>query len=169
VTSTQVIDTVLDRYSDALGTGASLYRNHVYRGLNYQLQILDTGPTDLVALAWAVHDLGLWTEHTLDYLPPSLRLAKDLAEEFHVGDVEGLERMIQFHHGVRRVADPLAESFRVADRTDVWGRWRGPIRAQDIDATSDRFPDCGFHRFLQKSLVAYALRHPLRPFPMLRW
>ena len=169
VTSNEVIDTILERYSDALGDSASAYRNHVYRGLNYQLRILGTGPSDLLALAWGVHDLGIWTEHTLDYLPPSLRLAEQLAGEFHVDDVQQLRLVIEFHHGFRRLADPLAESFRVADRTDVWGRWRGPMRAEDIDEASDRFPDCGFHPFLRRSLLAYAVRHPWRPFPMLRW
>jgi len=51
----------VDRYSDSLGAEASAYRNHAYRGLNYQLRILDAKPSDLLALAWAAHDLGLWT------------------------------------------------------------------------------------------------------------
>jgi hypothetical protein len=119
VTSNELIDTILDRYSDPLGAEAAAYRNYVYRGLNYQLRILDTGPSDLLALAWAVHDLGLWTEHTLDYLPPSVRLANELAAEFHVDSVEQLESMITFHHRMRRLADPVSESFRVADRADA--------------------------------------------------
>ncbi len=170
VTSNEVIDTVLDRYSDPLGAEASAYRNHVYRGLNYQLRILDAEPSDLLALAWTVHDLGLWTDHTLDYLPPSLRLAKELAAEFHVDDVERLQMMIEFHHRIRRLADPVAESFRVADRADAWqGRWRGPLHSEDIDEAARQFPYCGFHRFLRQSLLAYAIRHPLRPLPMFRW
>jgi hypothetical protein len=104
VPSNQVIDTVLDRYSDALGSGASAYPNHVYRGLNYQLRILEAEPSDLLASAWAVHDLGRWTEHTMDYLPPSVRLANELADEFHVDDVESLRLMIGFHHRVPPIA-----------------------------------------------------------------
>jgi len=170
VTSNPLIDTVLARYSDLLGAEASAYRNHVYRGLNYQLRILDSEATDLLALAWVGHDLGLWTDHTLDYLPPSLRLGRELAAEFRVDDIERLQMMIQFHHRVRRIADPVAESFRVADRADAWqGRWRRPLHLEDIDGAVRQFPYCGFHRFLRQSLVAYAIRHPLRPLPMFLW
>ncbi len=170
VTSNEVIDTVLGRHAESLGAQSSAYRNHVYRGLNYQLWILDTEPSNLLTLAWAVHDLGLWTDHTLDYLAPSVRLGKELASEFHVADVEGLVMMIEYHHRIRRLADPLAESFRVADRADAWqGRWRGSLDPEDIREAVSEFPYCGFHRFLRQSVLAYAVRHPLRPLPTFRW
>jgi len=170
VTSNPLIDTVLARYTDSLGIEASAYRNHVYRGLNYQVRILRVEASDLMALAWVAHDLGLWTDHTLDYIPPSLRLAEELAEEFDVVEVARLRLMIEFHHRVRRLSDPFAESFRVADRADAWqGRWRGTLRPEDIDEAAHQFPYCGFHRFLRQAVLTYAVRHPLRPLPMFRW
>jgi hypothetical protein len=170
VTSNQVIDTVLARYSEPLGENARAYRNHVYRGLNYQLRMLGAATSNLLALAWATHDLGLFTARTVDYLPPSVLLAEELAEEFNVGDLDQLRVMIEFHHGVRHLSGPAAESFRMADRTDVsMGLWRGSLLHSDIDDATRSFPYCGFHRFLVKTLVPYAIYHPLRPFPMLRW
>lgn len=166
VTSNDVIDTVLTRYAELLGANGHAYRNHVYRGLNYQLQMLGVTASNLLALAWATHDLGIWTAGTVDYLPPSLHIA----EEFEVDDVNELRMMIEFHHRIRRLSDPVAESFRLADRTDVaLGRLRGSLRRADINAATRTFPYCGFHRFLGQTLAAYAIRHPLRPFPMLRW
>ena len=34
---------------------------------------------------------------------------------------------------------------------------------------STDLPYSGFHAFLAKGLTGYAVRHPLRPLPMMRW
>ncbi len=170
VTSNEVIDTVLARYREQLGSEARAYRHHVYRGLNFQLRLLDAAPSNLLALAWVCHDLGLWTAHTLDYIPSSVQIAEELAPEFGVNDLGRLRIMIELHHRVRRIADPVAEAFRHADRTDAWkGGWRGPLLQSDIDQATLHFPYCGFHRFLRRTVMAYAIRHPLHPLPMFRW
>jgi hypothetical protein len=48
------------------------YRNHVYRGLTYH-QLLGAALPDAATLAWAVHDLGIWTAGSFDYLTPVSR------------------------------------------------------------------------------------------------
>jgi hypothetical protein len=38
-----------------------------------------------------------------------------------------------------------------------------------VHAVVAQLPYKGFHAFLANGLTRYAARHPLRPFPMLRW
>jgi len=170
VQTNSVIDTILDRYHDALGAQASPYRNHVYRGLNLHLMMSGPAKSNELALAWAAHDLGLWTARTMDYLAPSALLAEQLAPEFHVEPSHCLRLMIENHHCLRPLGDPLAEGFRQADRADAWPqRWGKSVTPAQYAKLVEAFPYCGFHEFLGRSALRYALRHPLRPFPMFRF
>lgn len=74
VTAHPIVDGVLDEHRGVLGAHLPAYRNHVYRGLNYQQLLLHAPVADAAALAWAVHDLGVWTANTFDYLEPSAQL-----------------------------------------------------------------------------------------------
>jgi len=38
-----------------------------------------------------------------------------------------------------------------------------------LPAVVAQLPYRGFHAFLARGLTSYAVRHPLRPLPMLRW
>lgn len=171
VTRNEVIESVLARYEPALGRDAELYRNHVYRGLNYQLRLLGTNEVSAaVALAWAAHDLGVWTAGTFDYLGPSLALVDQLARDYDVDDLRLARAMVELHHRLRPCADPMVETFRRADRTDAWrGRFRGRLRPSDVDEIVVAFPYSGFHTFLRRQMTTWVLRHPTRPFPMFRW
>ncbi|MDR7171995.1 hypothetical protein J2W56_005756 [Nocardia kruczakiae] len=61
-------------------------------------------------------------------------------------------------------------SFRIADRIDVSGGLvRGGLPRAEVRAVVAALPYHGFHRFLAESAARWALRHPLRPLPMLRW
>src|SRR5678809_856628 len=72
VTSIPIVDAVLDRHATALGHDFIPYRNHVYRVVNLCLAV--TGASrdglDKIAVAAAFHDLGIWTDHTFDYIAP---------------------------------------------------------------------------------------------------
>jgi hypothetical protein len=165
-----MVDAVLERYRAALGDDLSTYRNHVYRCVNYH-QLLLGGPLpDFAVLAWAAHDLGIWTAGTFDYLTPSADLASACADEFGITEIARLQRLITEHHRVRPVDDRMTETFRKADLIDVSrGILRGGIRRADVHAVVAQLPYKGFHAFLANGLTRYAARHPLRPFPMLRW
>ena len=84
VTGHPIVDAVLDRHRDALGDALPTYRNHVYRCINYHQLLLGGSIPDVAALAWAAHDLGIWTAHTFDYLTASADLAAHHADEFGV-------------------------------------------------------------------------------------
>jgi hypothetical protein len=170
VTAHPIVDAVLARYEDALGPDLPVYRNHVYRGLSYHQALFGAPLPDWAALAWAVHDLGIWTAGTFDYLVPSADLASSLAGEFGIAEIGDARTMIAEHHRLRAVGDPMVEAFRIADRIDVSrGLLSGPLRRSVVQAVVAELPYLGFHAFLARGLLGYAATHPRRPFPMLRW
>jgi hypothetical protein len=165
-----IVDTVLDRHRDALGDDLSAYRNHVYRCLTYHQLLLGFSIPDAAALAWATHDLGIWTAGTMDYLTPSADLAAAYADEFGIADVDQLRALVTEHHRLRPVDDRITETFRRADLVDVsHGVLRRGISRSAIRAAVNALPYNGFHVFLAKGLSGYAARHPLRPLPMMRF
>lgn len=171
MTEHPVVDAVLGHHDELIGADLPAYRNHVYRGLNYQLLLLGRDrPSNDIALAWAVHDLGIWTAGTFDYIAPSADLARQHAREAAVADLPLVLAMVELHHKIRPVADPLVETFRLADRTDALrGNLRGRLSRSDIREVTDALPYHGFHRFLLTRTGRNVLRHPLRPLPMFRW
>lgn len=172
VVENPIIDAVLDRYAVEVGTSCTDYRNHLYRGMNYQLRLLRLAePPPEIALAWAVHDIGIWTAGTWDYLAPSVALAERLAPDFGVTDIARTKTMVADHHKLRSVDDNWVESFRLADRADAF---RGLVigtglHGADVREVVAALPYGGFHTFLLRSAAKWTLRHPLRPLPMLRW
>ncbi len=164
-----IVDKVLERFAGQLGTDYSAYRNHVMRCLNYYALLTDAPVSDEAALAWAVHDLGIWTAGTFDYLEPSAQLAAELAPEFGIADTHRAEELVLGHHQVLPFGARDLESFRRADLIDVsHGILRHGLSGKDIRAIVRVFPYAGFHRFLATGLLGHAVRHPLRPLPMLR-
>lgn len=172
VVENPVVDTILDRHAEVLGGSFTDYRNHLYRGMNYQLRLLalDQPPAE-IALAWATHDIGIWTARTCDYLAPSEDLAVALAPQFAITDTTRLRLMIAEHHKLRAVEDPWVETFRLADRIDAFrGVTIGThISRKDVSEVVEPLPYGGFHTFLATSAARWTIRHPLRPLPMLRW
>jgi hypothetical protein len=170
VTSHPLIESVLERHREALGCHLHTYRNHVYRSLTYHQLLLGSSVPDSVALAWAVHDLGIWTAGTFDYLMPSADLASAHADEFGITDIEHVRTIITGHHKVRRAENHMTETFRMADLVDVSrGVLSGPIARLRVKAVVAQLPYLGFHAFLVRGLARHAVGHPVRPFPMLRW
>ncbi len=171
ITAHPIVDAVLSRHRDALGDDLTAYRNHVYRCLTYHQLLLGFSIPDAAALAWATHDLGIWTAGTFDYLAPSADLAAAYADEFGITDRNQLRALITEHHRLRAVDDdPVAETFRQADLIDVsHGVLRRGIGRPAVRAAVEALPYNGFHAFLAKGLTGYAVRHPLRPLPMMRF
>jgi hypothetical protein len=82
-----------------------------------------------VAIASAFHDLGIWTDGTFDYLPPSVELARaHLVRSGRSEWTSEISAMVLAHHKLSRYrgdSEGLAEPFRRADRVDVT---RGLVR-----------------------------------------
>lgn len=172
------IDRILARHLRALGGDFAAYRGHVYRVLNYCLALVDADADTraLVALVAASHDLGIWTSGTFDYVEPSVALAEAcLRDTQRHAWVETAAAMIRHHHKLRpyRGDDPrarLVEAFRRADLADLsWGLLARGWDAALVRRVQEAFPSAGFHGRICQMALAWAVRHPLRPLPMMEW
>ena len=74
-----LIEDILKQHRGELNIDYDKYRNHVYRVFNFTLLLYDADKkdTDALAVAAAFHDIGIWTAGTMDYLTPSVALAKE--------------------------------------------------------------------------------------------
>jgi hypothetical protein len=182
-----LVEDTLDAFRGALGTDHAAYRGHVYRVVNFCRALAaaaaaDAGREDKIALAARdqkialaaiYHDLGIWSDATADYLPPSARrLRVRLERDGRQSWSAELERMVLLHHKLtacRGADDALVEAFRRADLVDLTLGWvRFGLPASFVGEVQGAFPTAGFHRRVVQIVSGWALAHPLRPFPMLR-
>jgi hypothetical protein len=171
-----LLDDILAAHAEVVGRDLTAYRNHAYRVVNW-CAALSRGaafPLEIVAIAAAFHDLGIWTARTFDYLPPSILLARAyMADSGRAGFADQIEELIGQHHKIlpyRRPGGWLVDAFRRADWIDLSFGWSRPglprSFRREVWAT---FPRAGFHGRLVQFGAKRLLTHPLRPLPMLRW
>lgn len=171
-----LLEQILGEWRDHVGQQYDAYRNHVYRMLNFCFALHDCAGHDREKLivAGCFHDLGIWPDDTVDYLQPSIELAKKyLRKNSKQAWVPEIELMIDLHHKLRAAENedfPLVEVFRQADWIDVslgvqsFGLPRGYIRS--VQRT---FPNLGFHKNLVRLTIAELSKNPLNPLPMMKW
>jgi len=176
LTNLPTVERVLGDHASVLGHDRIAYRNHVYRVANLCLAVAGDNPVELEKLAVAAvfHDLGIWTNHTFDYIPPSVVLAREHLTSRGLTDwIPEVEAMIVNHHKITSPrADPksLVESFRRADWIDVSrGLRRFGLPRTLVAAVIAAWPDAGFHRRLVALTIDRWWRHPLNPLPMVKW
>lgn len=176
LTSLPTVEEVLDHHALDLGRDLTGYRNHVYRVVNLCVAILGHSRGDLekIAVAAVFHDLGIWTDHTFDYIPPSvLRARAHLAARGMADWIPEVEAMIVNHHKVtasRTNPPSLVESFRRADWIDVTrGLRRFGLPRTVIANVNVAWPNAGFHRRLVELTIDRFSKHPLTPLPMVKW
>jgi predicted metal-dependent HD superfamily phosphohydrolase len=75
-----------------------------------------------IEIAASFHDIGIWTDNTLDYLPPSVPPAHKYLDENGLADwAQEISEMILQHHKLRKIKDgstPMVELFRKGDLVD---------------------------------------------------
>lgn len=169
-----LIEALLSSFQPAIGTDYNKYRNHVYRVfLNCILLDKNKINEDKYAIAAVFHDIGIWTNHTIDYLNPSVEQLQQYLHNTNQQEwIDEISAMILWHHKTSRYRAEhsyTVETFRKADWIDVslglltFGADRKTIR------TNRRIlPNLGFHLFLVKQISKNFLRHPLNPLPMFR-
>jgi hypothetical protein len=175
-TSLPIVEEVLHDHASELGHDLIAYRNHVYRVVNLCLAIVGDRRVELekIAVAAVFHDLGIWTNHTFDYIAPSVAAAREhLAARGMADWIPEIEAMIVNHHKVtpaRASPQSLVESFRRADWIDVSrGLRRFGLPRTFIAAVAATWPSAGFHRRLVQLTIERFWKHPLRPLPMVKW
>ena len=176
LTNLPTVERVLDDHASVLGHDHIGYQNHVYRVANLCLAIAGERPVELEKLAVAAvfHDLGIWTNHTFDYIAPSVALAREHLTRRGMADwIPEIEAMIVDHHKVTAShahQQSLVESFRRADWIDVsFGLRRFGLPRAFIAAVAAMWPDAGFHRRLVQLTIDRWWKHPLNPLPMVKW
>ncbi len=174
--SIPLLDEILGGWKKELGQDYTPYRNHVYRMVNFCFALHPCSEEERrkIVIAGCFHDLGIWSDGTIDYLPPSVLRADDYLK------AKGLEAwsteiglMIDMHHKLRQYRDaryPLAEVFRKADLVDVsMGLVKFGLPASTVNAVKAQFPNAGFHKKLMQLAGGWFGKHPLSPPPFLKW
>jgi hypothetical protein len=176
LTELRALEDVLAAYATQLGADLPGYRNHAYRVANLCAALRPPDPEShgRIAIAAALHDLGIWTADTLDYLPRSIQLATDyLRRSGRPEWVPEVTTMIREHHKIFAYrGDPhwLVEAFRRADWVDVSrGAISYGVPPKLLRQIFSTWPNAGFHRRLARLAFERLRSHPLRPLPMLRW
>ena len=71
-TSHDLIEEILTTWAGRIGDDYPGYKGHVYRLFNFCLALRPCTEEERTKLAIAAcfHDIGLWSDQTLDYIPP---------------------------------------------------------------------------------------------------
>lgn len=173
--SLPTLDNILNQYKSAIGKDFTGYRNHCYRVYHIcqALAALNEVEQQKLQLALAFHDLGLFTEDTVDYLPPSMALADKYLKEHHLENWQAeIALMIGEHHKITPFHNykyPLVEVLRKADLVDFsLGLVRHGVNKALIKQLKKAFPNAGFHKMVAKEQAAWLLAHPKNPFPIFK-
>ena len=176
LTELPILDDVLRVHAPQLGADLPAYRNHAYRVANFCAALRPPGrdSQDKIAIAAALHDLGIWTADTFDYLPPSIELATEYLRSCGRREwVPEITTMIGEHHKVtayRGDPDWLVEPFRRADWVDVSrGIITYGVPRERLRQILTIWPNAGFHKRLAQLEFKRLQSHPLSPLPMMRW
>ena len=175
-----LLEEILAPWKDDIGSDYPGYRNHIYRMVHFCFALGECGPgwsddsRRKVIIAGCFHDLGIWSDRTFDYLPPSIVRAHTYLKQNaleHWGPE--IELLIDNHHRLRAYKDtryPLVELFRKADLVDVsLGLVTFGLSRRYIGRVKALFPNAGFHWRLVRLVGGWAPRHPGSPLPFLRW
>ena len=175
------LETLLQQWRPHFGQDYIVYRNHVYRIINHCIVYaeknditLSHDTLEIIAIAAAFHDIGIWLDNTFDYLQPSVQRANNyLVREGKADWVEIVTSMINEHHKVTPFSSDkknLVEMFRQADWVDVSiGTLCFQIPRANIREIRKVFPYEGFHKRLIQLTLVHSLKTPLNPLPMFKW
>ncbi|MDN5863319.1 MAG: hypothetical protein L0H19_07715 [Salinisphaera sp.] len=170
------VDDLFARWKDVVGKDFTGYRNHAYRMLHFCLALRDCSDEEKQKLyiACVFHDLGVWTDQTLDYIDPSVVLAQQYLGQVGLSQwSEEIGLMIGEHHKLRSCPaepSPLVEVFRRGDLVDFsLGLFRFDLPKGYFKQVRHAFPNAGFHKGLCGKASRWFIRHPLNPAPMMKW
>jgi len=171
-----LLESILSNWKDTIGTKYQGYRNHVYRMINFCFSLRECSDEERekIIIAGAFHDIGIWIEETVDYIPPSIPPAIAYLKSRNLEHwSEEIQLMIIEHHKVLKYnndAYPLIEIFRQGDLVDFsFGLFKFGISKSFINEVKVQFPNADFHKNLGKRAAKWFVKHPLNPVPMMKW
>jgi hypothetical protein len=170
-----LLDSILDDWREVIGDDFEGYRNHCRRMVSccLALQDCDDVARQKLMIAAAFHDIGIWTDNTLDYLPPSVTPAMAYLKDKGIEAwSEEISLMITEHHKLSAFDDPrypLVELFRKGDLVDFsLGLVRFGLPRAFLKELRRTWPNAGFHKRLLQLASHWFVRHPLNPAPMMK-
>lgn len=171
-----LLEEIFSEWKETIGSEYQGYRNHVYRMVHFCLALKECSPEERekIIIAGAFHDLGIWIENTVDYIPPSLPPAREYLQRRNLTAWSAeIELAIAEHHKIREYKDkayPLVEIFRRGDLVDFSLGWfKFGLDPAYVKAVKEKFPNAGFHKNLAKRSLKWFVGHPLNPAPMMKW
>lgn len=171
-----LLEEILGNWKNEIGNEYAGYKNHVYRMIHFCFaqRDFDDEEREKIIIAGCFHDLGIWSDKTFDYLPPSVALAKEYLTRSDLERwIPEIEPMIETHHKLRKYQDnqnSLIEVFRKGDLVDFsLGFVKCGLPKSYIKSVKNRFPNAGFHKTLARLAGGWFCRHPLNPLPVLKW
>lgn len=171
-----LLEEIFAPWQSRIGADYLGYRNHVYRVLHFCFATHQCSAEERqkLIIAGAFHDIGIWSDGTVDYLPPSIIQAKTyLTNNRLEAWIPEIELIIDQHHKLRPVRDaryPLIEIFRKADLADFsLGLIKGGVSAATVRAVRAAFPNAGFHQRLMQLARGWFAKHPFSPPPFMKW
>ncbi len=170
----QLVEDILDDWEKELGNDYQGYKNHVYRMINFCFarQDFNAEEREKIIIAGCFHDLGIWSDKTFDYLPPSIALAEKYLQKNNLEKwFPEIELMIGLHHKLGNSQENhLVETFRQGDLVDFsLGFFKCGLPKSYIKNVKNQFPNAGFHKTLVKLAGGWFIKHPLNPVPVLKW
>ena len=171
-----LLEEILGEWEAMIGSEYQCYKNHVYRMIYFCLSLKQCNKEERekIIIAGAFHDIGIWVEETLDYIPPSLPPMRAYLRQrnLEAWSTE-IELMITEHHKIRADKNtdyPLVEIFRQSDLVDFsLGLFRFGVSKAYIKEIKRQFPNANFHKNLGKRAIKWLIKHPLNPLPMMKW
>lgn len=171
-----LLEELLSGWEDIMGAEYEGYKNHVYRVINFCLFLrkCTEEEREKIIIAGAFHDIGIWIENTVDYIPPSLPPAMEYLKNRNLENwSQEIKLMISEHHKITEYQDtnyPLVEIFRRGDLVDFsFGIIKFSIPDAYIKEVKAKFPNSDFHKNLGKRAGKWFLKHPFNPAPMIKW
>jgi len=174
----ELIDNIIEEYHDIMKEDFLGYRNHCQRVFGFLLYLIPE-PTDIYilekcAIAVAYHDIGIWTDNTIDYIDPSRKGARDyLIYKQKAEWIEEVDLMIERHHQILQgnlIEDSLTNYFRRADLVDFSGGYvTQGLPLYVIRQMLASYANEGFHMKLMQLALGRLWTNPLSPAPMMRW
>ena len=175
-TEIALLEDIFAEWQPVIGKEYLGYRNHVYRMVHFCQLLTDCSEEarQKILIAGAFHDLGIWIEDTVDYIPPSLPPMLDYLQSRGLEAwLEEIGLMITEHHKLRPYSDralPLVEVFRQGDLVDFsLGLFRFGLAKSKVQEIKTAFPNAGFHAALARRGGRWFLKHPFNPLPMMKW
>ncbi|MCG7586465.1 HD domain-containing protein [Photobacterium sp. OFAV2-7] len=175
-TQIPLLDEILEPWKPVIGDDFEGYKNHVTRMLNFcfYLAIPNEVERKKLIIAAAFHDIGIWSDNTVDYLPPSIKQSREYLQANNLEEwTEEVELIIGEHHKIRPYKNkryPLVEWFRQGDLVDFsLGMIKCGVPSTFITDVKKALPNAGFHKRLVQLTWQQIKKHPLNPAPMMKW